>query len=181
MKKLIVLMGMPGAGKDTQALLLEKALDLKVIRVGDEVRKKAKNDKELAKNINSGELANESMVDKIVEDILKGSAANAHLLSDGYPRSYGQAQALQAMTKKLDIEIEKVLYLEITEAEVFARLKLRARADDDEAVIANRLEVFEESTKPVLEHFESLGILKRIDGIGTIEQVQSRIQEALKQ
>ena len=72
------------------------------------------------------------------------------------------------------------MYLEITEAEVFARLKLRARADDDEAVIANRLEVFEESTKPVLEHFESLGILKRIDGIGTIEQVQSRIQEALK-
>ena len=181
MKKLIVLMGMPGSGKDTQALLLERSLGLKVIRVGDEVRKKAQHDKELAKDINSGELADESFVDGIVEDVLSGSAANAHLLSDGYPRSYDQAQALQEMTKKLNITIEKVIFLEISEAEVFARLKLRARADDNKAVIANRLEIFEESTKPVLEHFESLGLLDRIDGTGTVEQVQERILKALKQ
>jgi len=180
MRKLIVLMGMPGSGKDTQALLLEKALGLKVIRVGDEVRKKAKHDKKLAKNINSGALADETLVDGIVESILKDSGTNAHLLSDGYPRSYDQAKALQEMTKKLSITIEKVLFLEISEAEVFARLKLRARDDDDKSVISNRLEIFEKSSRPVLEHFESLGLLIRINGIGSVEQVQDRIIQALK-
>ncbi len=173
-------MGMPGAGKDTQALLLEKAANLTVIRVGDEVRKRAKLDKKLEKEVDSGALADESVVDGIVQDTLAQSQANAHLLSDGYPRSYAQAKALDNMCKALTIAIEKVVYLQIPEKEVFERLKKRGRDDDIPEVIHRRLTVFHEQTEPVLVHYETEGLLVRVDGIGTVEEVHNNVVKALQ-
>ena len=172
-------MGMPGAGKDTQALLLEEAADLTVIRVGDEVRKRAKLNKKLDKQIDSGALADDSIVEAIVKEKLIESATNAHLLSDGYPRSLDQAKALGMMCSALNVVIEKVVYIEIPEDEVYKRLEKRGREDDEPEVIRQRLAVFQAETKPVLSYYDSEGLLVRVNGIGSVEEVQNNINKAL--
>ncbi len=180
MKHLAVIMGMPGAGKDTQAALLEKSEHLTVIRVGDEVRKLAAHDKHLAEELQSGQLADKSVVDGVVLSALDHSLTNAHLLSDGYPRSLDQARALSRMCQKLKIDLVQVLYLELPEDEVYTRLKLRNRADDTPETIKNRLEVFFKETEPVLDYYREHNLLDEVNGLGTVEEVADRIRKVIK-
>lgn len=180
MKHLVILMGMPGSGKDTQSALLEKSEAYKIIRVGVEVRKQAEQDAHLQAELNSGHLADEEVIDGIVKNVLVHSDANAHLLSDGYPRSFSQASALQKMCEELGVRLEKVLFLELPKEEVYRRLTLRAREDDKPEILEERLEVFAKQTQPVLDYYQANGLLVKVNGAGSVEEVHARIVKALQ-
>lgn len=180
MKSLTLLMGMPGSGKDTQAALLEKSDAFDVIRVGDEARKQAQTDTQLAAELESGQLADPEVINGIVRHALSESGSDANLLSDGYPRSFEQAHALEKMCVELGITIEKVLFLQLPESEVHARLKNRGRTDDTTEAIEERLKVFRTQTQPVLEYYKTKNLLTTIDATGDVQEIFQRIEEALK-
>lgn len=172
-------MGVPGSGKDTQAELLESDKGYRIIRIGHLIRKLAKHDKSLDRIQRHGDLANEELVNQLMSDALDSQPNNAVILSDGYPRSLSQAKELEEMCKIKGIKFVKVIYIHISKEASIQRLKLRARVDDTDETIKNRLDIFSKTTIPVIEYFRSRGVLSEIDGEGTVEQVQDRIQGAL--
>jgi len=174
-------MGVPGSGKDTQAQLLESEKGFKVIRIGHIIRELAKHDKILDRTQKHGDLADEDLVNRLMSKALDGQPDNSNILSDGYPRSLSQAKALEAMCLDKKIDFVKVLYLHIPREETISRLKLRARADDTNDTIENRLKIFSNSTIPVIQYFKSKKVLNEIDGLGSVEDVHKRIINVLNQ
>lgn len=180
MKSLYVIMGVPGSGKDTQAELLETNHGFKVIRVGHLIRELAKHNDSLNQIQKHGDLADEKLVNSIMSKALDAQPEDSTILSDGFPRSLSQAKDLEGMCKAKNIDFVKVIYLHISFEESIKRLKLRARIDDTDETIKNRLDIFNQKTVPVIDYFRSKGILCEVDGSGEIDEIQTRILGALK-
>jgi len=104
-------------------------------------------------------------------------------LLDGFPRNAGQAVELDSILEDMGVELDAVLEITADVAEVTARLlnraKVEGRADDTEEVIRTRLEVYAESTAPITSFYASRGVLVRVDGIGEVDDVTTRIVTAL--
>ena len=102
---------------------------------------------------------------------------------DGFPRTPAQAEALGGMLVELEAPLEACLLLEVDEEELVKRLLERARiegrSDDNEEAIRNRMRVYREQTEPLVAHYEGLGLLRRVAALGTIDEVEKRIEEAL--
>lgn len=179
MKKLVLLIGLPGAGKDTQADLLENKLGYRIIRVGQEVRKIAKSNPELFKSEVQGFLAPASIIDEIIENRLSEFSENETIVCDGYPRNMQQAKSLDKLIKKYTIKILAAVYIELPESEVLKRLALRNREDDNTEAVLKRINIFHDSTNQVLCYYESKNLLKTINGVGTVEEVNQRICKAI--
>ena len=173
-------MGVPGSGKDTQAKLLETNLGYKIIRIGHLIRQLAKADPALDRTQKHGDLAGEKLVNHLMSDAIDAQPDDSTMVSDGYPRSLSQAQYLEEMCKAKNIKFLKVIYLHIPNDESVKRLKLRNRVDDTDDTIHNRLEIFSKTTSVVVEYFRSKGYLAQIDGMGTVEQVYSRVEGVLR-
>ena len=179
MKELVLLIGMPGSGKDTQANLLEKNIGYKVVRIGEEVRKQAKQNPRLLSQEIHGKLADPAIVNAIVERHLKASTQHAKIVCDGYPRSMQQTMALEKMIELYRFEKVRAVYIDLPKEEVLKRLSLRGREDDNKEAVLERIRIFKSDTQEVLGYYASKGQLKKIDGIGSVEEVQTRIIEAL--
>lgn len=181
----LLIIGPPGAGKGTQASRIAERYGVPAISTGDIFRANITGGTELGKRvqqiIEAGELVPDSLTNEIVEDRLaQDDAANGFLL-DGYPRTVDQVHALDGM---LDgASLDAVVLLEADTDEVVARLLKRAelegRADDTEAVIRHRQEVYSEQTAPLIELFSERGILVSVDGLGSVEEVAERISAGL--
>ena len=179
MRKLLVILGMPGSGKDTQIESLQKRKKIEVIKVGDLVREKAKSDPAVAEDLKKGDLADNSMVNELITEKIQKSSADAYIISDGFPRNIEQARWLYDQFEKYDIDFEGAMLLKIEDNEALKRLLKRGREDDLEATIRHRLEIFHNLTDPVAEFFKSKGKLMEIDGMGTPEEVVENIRRAL--
>lgn len=179
MKHLIVLVGMPGAGKDTQADLLENKLGYSIIRTGDMVRKLAQNNPLIDSEQHSGKLAEPEMVDAMVSDAIRETKIDTKIVCDGYPRTVAQAKKLHDICIQEKIQFDKVIYIQIPVEEVIKRLTLRDREDDTAQGIQKRLEVFESSVRSVLDYYAQNNFLVTIDGVGEIETIHQRIKKAL--
>lgn len=181
----LLIIGPPGAGKGTQASRIAERYGVPAISTGDIFRANITGGTELGRRvqqiIEAGELVPDSLTNEIVEDRLaQDDAANGFLL-DGYPRTVDQVHALDGM---LDgASLDAVVLLEADTDEVVARLLKRAelegRADDTEAVIRHRQEVYSEQTAPLIELFSERGILVSVDGLGSVEEVAERISTGL--
>lgn len=180
MKHIVVLMGMPGAGKDTQADLLETNHGYDIIRVGELVRSLAKKNKLVDSEQHSGELAEPEIVDGIVAKAIEQAKSSEKIVCDGYPRTLAQAEKLVQICKDQKAVIEQVIYLKIPVAEVHKRLSLRNREDDSARAINNRLQIFNNNTQPVLDYYAKTGQLNAVSGVGSIEAVERRILKVLK-
>ena len=180
MKSLYVIMGVPGSGKDTQAELLESNHGFKVIRIGHLIRELAKHNDSLNRIQKHGDLADEKLVNNLMSKALDDQPQESRILSDGFPRSLSQAKDLEEMCKTKNIDLVKVIYLHISFEESMKRLKLRARIDDTDETIKNRLDIFSQKTVPVIDYFKSKGILCEVDGAGEIDEIQTRILGVLK-
>jgi len=179
MKKLIVVIGLPGSGKDTQIELLSKIREVNVIEAGDLVRKKAESDPEIKAKVEQGELVDNDMVNSLVSEKLKSFNSESVIISDGFPRRLCQAKWLDDFAKSSDIEIYRYILINIKDEESMKRLLKRGRADDKKEVIKHRIAIFHNETKEVIDYYKDKGLLSIVDGMGSVEDIHERMKAAL--
>ena len=183
----LVIMGPPGAGKGTQATELAKILHIVHISTGDIFRKNVAEGTTLGveakRYMDAGEYVPDSVTNSMVRDRLSQDDCRPGFLLDGYPRTVEQVGELDAMLRSDGVALDKAIELTVDVDEVVKRLLNRAaeqgRADDTEDVIRRRLEVYAEQTAPLTSVYAQHGILVKVDGMGSIEDVQARILAAV--
>ena len=183
----LVLVGPPGAGKVTQAQIVATQLSIPHISTGDIFRANVAGGTELGLQaqqfMNAGELVPDSVTNAMVADRLAQPDAQAGFLLDGYPRNREQAIVLEGLLAEGGIALDAVVELDVDNESVIARLLDRAvkdgRADDTEEVIRRRLDVYSEQTEPLVGYYREHGLLRSVDGVGTIEDITARIVAAL--
>lgn len=184
----MLIVGPPGAGKGTQSKKISEEFGIVAISTGDIFRENIKGRTELGqeaqKYVDAGNLVPDSVTNRMVEDRLTWDDAKDGFLLDGYPRNRTQVVAFDEITARLGVDLDVVLELTADREELISRLVRRAeidgRADDTEDVIRHRLEVFESETAPMIEEYRQRGVLKQVDGLGAVDEVNARIVEALK-
>lgn len=183
----LVLLGPPGAGKGTQAKRLAEWAGVPAISTGDIFRANIAGNTELGRlarsYTDSGRLVPDEVTNDMVSDRLGRPDTASGFLLDGYPRNAAQLGALDAVLAAQGAQLDCVVELTADPDEVVARLLKRAelegRADDTEDVIRHRLEVYAEQTAPLTQIYGERGILVRVDGMGEIDGVTSRLTESL--
>lgn len=177
----LVLVGPPGAGKGTQALLLSKELGIPHISTGDLFRAHMGEEtalgREAKRYVDAGELVPDEVTNEMVRERLGEPDAADGFLLDGFPRNVNQAEVLTGILDELGHSLDAVLEFRISSDVVVERMLSRGRADDTESVIRNRLRVYSEDTAPLLEHFADAVVV--VDAVGEVEEVAKRALRAL--
>ena len=178
----IVLLGGPGVGKGTQAELLCKEFGWIHLATGDMLREAVTNGTPLGvkakETMSRGDLVEDNVILRLIEEKLK-AIGGAGFVLDGFPRTLAQAEGLDAMLDKHQEKLDRVILLSADDEVVTRRLAGRGRDDDSLETIRHRLEVYSNSTRPLIRYYEPHGILRRADGEGEIEEIQKRIQSVL--
>ena len=181
MKKKLLFLGPPGAGKGTQASLFSKKYSLDHLSTGDLLRDEVSSGSVLglkaAEIMNKGELVSDELVLSIVEGRLVNSQKG--WLLDGFPRNVNQANSLKKLLEKINQPLESVISIKIADDYLIKRLLERGRQDDNEQVITNRLKIYREKTSPLIDLYKKEGILQEIEGNADIDVVFSCIEKAL--
>ena len=178
----LVLLGPPGAGKGTQAVLLSEKLGVPHISTGDLFRanigEKTPLGLEAKKYLDAGDLVpSELTVDMVRSRLAEPDAVNGFLL-DGFPRSVGQAEALVEILSDLNAKLDAVLSFVVDEDVVVERMLARGREDDKEDVIRNRLKVYRDETAPLLDYYADE--LVTVDAIGEVDEVNARALKSIE-
>jgi adenylate kinase len=189
MKTFVVLMGAPGAGKGTQAKKLEASLRLPQVATGDLFRANLKNETELGKlartYMNKGELVPDEVTVAMVRDRLSQPDCKQGAILDGFPRTTAQAVALDVLLNEFEAKIAVVPFIEVDQDVLVKRLAKRAeiegRADDNEETIRVRMEVYHSETAPLLDYYDEKGLLIKIDGEQSIDEVTADLTEVVQQ
>lgn len=172
---MIVLFGLAGSGKSTQGKILAENNGWRWLSVGEVLRNTGKFDEILK----AGELVDDMEVVKLMdEEIKKAKAEGFDIVLDGYPRDIVQAEWL-ATNDKLD-DFKKAIYLEVPKEILLERIEGRGRTDDTDEVIKKRFQIVEQNICSILSLLEQSGVeIIKMDGTGTIEEVNKRIQEVI--
>lgn len=184
----IVLLGAPGSGKGTQAALLQKHLGVPHISTGELFRAAVQNKTPLGVKIKSimdrGELVPDNLTLNLLEERMALPDAADGFILDGYPRNLAQAESLDVLLEQLGLPVEEAIQIDVDPEEVIARIARRAaeegRSDDSEEVARNRLRVYDELTAPVVDYYGERGLLTRVLGSGTVEEVLQLILSVLE-
>jgi adenylate kinase len=200
----IVILGAPGAGKDTQSQFLSDALGYQIISTGELMRILAGHNEEIREKLERGEL----IADTVVEDELISAFIllpdGQPVILDGYPRSLAQAEKLDDILNENNRKLDKVIYIELSEEEAIKRIgkrrvcsacgaftsdekkscpecgsKLVLRDDDKPASVKRRFKIFRENNDPIIKFYEEKGILTRVDGTPSPEDVREEIRKVL--
>ena len=181
MKKYLLFLGPPGAGKGTQASLISDSTGYLHLSTGELLRHEVENKTTLGiqikEIINSGKLVNDDLVLKIVKQNLVLSKQGWIL--DGYPRNISQADSLSTVLNELNQQLEKVFYLNLEEEILVKRLINRGRTDDNEKIIRTRLDIYKETTQPLIEYYKNLNILEYIDGDRKLKTISDDIKQKM--
>jgi adenylate kinase len=183
----LVLMGPPGAGKGTQAAIIAGIVGVPHISTGDIFRANVSEGTPLGveaqRYLDAGEYVPDGVTNAMVRDRLSWEDCGPGFLLDGYPRTVEQVDELSSMLQAAGTPLDHVLELTVDVDEVVARLVRRAadqgRSDDTEEVIRRRLEVYFEQTAPLVATYGDRGLLVKVDGLGSIDEVTGRICTAL--
>ncbi|MGW8483295.1 adenylate kinase [Microbacterium sp. NPDC055903] len=183
----LLIVGPQGSGKGTQGVRVAEAYGIPVVSTGDIFRANIKGGTELGKQVTEildrGDLVPDALTGEIVRDRLSQEDAVNGFLLDGYPRNAAQVADLDAYLSGRDESLDAVILLDVPRDESISRLKLRAeeqgRSDDTEDAIAHRLDIYENETAPILAVYGERGIVDRIDGVGSLDEITERITAAL--
>lgn len=183
----MLIIGPPGAGKGTQAVRISEKLGVPAISTGDIFRANIKGQTALGQEaksyIDAGDLVPDSVTNRMVRDRLAETDTADGFLLDGYPRNAAQVEELDAILAELGQELDIVLKLTADRDELVQRLLGRARkegrTDDTEDVIRHRLDVYDAETAAVVDLYDRRGIVREVDGLGSVDEVSERIMTAL--
>jgi adenylate kinase len=186
--KRLIIMGPPGAGKGTQAVRIAERFGIPAISTGDIFRSNIKDGTDLGKKVEeilkSGGYVPDEMTNAVVQDRLGWVDAAPGFLLDGYPRTPGQVDFLDQVLAAHGHALDGVIELTVDEDSVVSRLLKRAeiegRADDTEEVIRERQAIYHQQTAPLIAIYEQHGILVKIDGMGTVDEVTERVSKAVE-
>ncbi len=181
-----MLLGAPGTGKGTQGERLAQRLDVPHISSGDLLRAEVRDGTELGTTargyLDSGRLVPDELVfDLVLPAVLAAAEAGGYLL-DGFPRSVAQAVRADQLLTRSGAEPQRVVFLSADDDLLAGRLLERAaagRSDDTAEVIADRLRVFERETRPLVEHYRALGMLREVAADQPVEEVTEAVLRAL--
>jgi adenylate kinase len=183
----LVLLGAPGSGKGTQATRLREHLQVPHISTGELLRAAVAAGTALglqAKAVmESGNLVSDEIVLGMLEErLLRADTGNGFIL-DGYPRNLAQARALDALLARIGQPADLAVQLDVATEKLVDRLSGRAqqegRADDSPEAVRKRLAVYSEQTAPVVDYYRNQGKLACVHGEGGMDEVFSRILEAI--
>ncbi len=183
-----VICGPQGSGKGTQSELLCRDYDLVHISIGEMFRWNVKHHTKLAARIkritDAGMLVPDEIVERVVRERLDQHDWNYGFVLDGFPRTRAQAEYLFE-----NWNLDKVIYLELSDEVVFQRVMYRARmgqgsgftkrADDNPDALMIRLREYHEKTKPLLELYDKLGMLITVDATRSISEIYTDVKRKL--
>jgi adenylate kinase len=190
----LILLGPPGAGKGTQAKILVNAYGIPQLSTGDILRSAIAQKTPMglaAKEImDRGDLVPDEIVNGIVSERLDAPDAQRGFILDGFPRTIPQAQALDAMLEDKGSRLDAVVEIAADEDVLVRRIVNRARemavagggaarADDNVEIVRNRLKVYRELTEPLVAYYRGKGLVRRVDGMQSVEEVTADIRRAL--
>ena len=199
----LILLGAPASGKGTQAAVLTEKFGVPKISTGDMLRAAVKAGTPLGREADTlmkgGKLVPDSVVIGLVEERLKESDAQKGFILDGFPRTVAQAEALDALLKRLGVGLDFIVQIDVPRDLLMERATLRRtdkrtgqiyhlkyspppsdadlehRADDQEETVKKRLDAYDAQTAALLPHYEQLGVLRRVDGVGSPKEVTTRM------
>ncbi len=184
----VILLGPPGAGKGTQAKLLEEKFGLVQLSTGDMLRAAVAAGSDLGKRakavMEAGELVTDEIVIGIIsERIDQADCANGFIL-DGFPRTTAQAEALEHMLAEKNMQLDHVVEIAVDEGILVDRINTRIaelpeserRSDDNAETLVKRLAVYHEQTAPIIPYYRDRGILEQVDGMLSIGEVTAQIE-----
>ena len=203
----LILLGAPASGKGTQGAVLCEKFGVPKISTGDMLRAAVTAGTELGKEadtlMKAGQLVPDSVVIGLVKERLAEADAKDGFILDGFPRTVPQAEALEALLSSLGTPLEKVVQIDVSRDLLEERATLRRtdkrtghiyhlkyspppldavlehRADDQAETVKKRLDQYDAMTAALLPHYEKLGLLRRVDGVGSPKEITTRILAAL--
>lgn len=190
----IILIGPPGAGKGTQAKIIEEEYGLKQLSTGDMLRAEIAAGTDLGKeakaHMDAGNLVPDDVVIGMIANRIDAAECAKGVIFDGFPRTVEQAKALDAMLAKKGKPLQSVIQFVVDEDELVNRLQARiqqtidagkeVRSDDNVETFKKRLGVYKDQTAPILPYYESTGLLQKVDGMKPIDFVTGEIKAILK-
>lgn len=190
---ILILLGAPGAGKGTQAERIVKKRGIPQLSTGDMLRAAVASGSDLGKRVKDimdrGDLVSDAIIEEIISERIKADDCAGGFILDGAVRTAGQAEMIDRVLAKQGKALDAVILLEVDEDMLASRLETRIRqakeagqalrADDNVETFRKRQEVYRAQTEPLIPYYEERGKLRRVNGMGTIEEVASRIDAVL--
>ena len=184
----IIIFGPPGAGKGTQAKYLVKKLQSFQVSTGEMLREEIEKNSDIGKkiisNMNEGKFVDDTIVNKLLENIIFDHSKLNKLIFDGYPRTINQAKNLEKLLNKSNQKINFIFFLNVKKEAIVKRIEKRKiiekRSDDDANTILKRYDTYMVITKPVLNFYSGNPNFHEIDGSLKISDISQKIDEILK-
>ena len=185
----ILLLGPQGAGKGTQGRLIASEYAIPHVATGDMLRAAMADGSELGKQVrpiyDSGRLVPDNLMIALIRERLSGEDAREGFVLDGFPRTMAQADALEETLREIGRDLDVVFEFQIPDEVGRERMLKRAaeegRTDDTPQAIDERLRLYHEETKPLIEYYRTRGNLVGVHGDRPVNQVFSEIQQTLEQ
>ena len=185
----LILFGPPAAGKGTQAKRLVEEHGYLQLSTGDMLRAARASGSELGNRVaqimDEGGLVSDEIVIDLIDEQLGANQGAAGFIFDGFPRTVGQAQALDRLLESRGSKVDCVIRLVVDETQLIERVTKRfeeqGRKDDNPETFSSRLDKYNMDTAPLLPFYAERGILREVDGMASIEEVTEGVEQALKQ
>lgn len=206
----LIFIGPPGAGKGTQCARITDTLQIPHVSTGDMFRAAVKQGTPMGQKaqafMDKGQLVPDEVVIGMVRERLGASDVANGFLLDGFPRTVPQAEALRDTLADMGLALDAVILLEVPDARIVARIvgrrtdptdgriyhltfdppppeiadRLVHRSDDTEEAVRARLDAYHQQTAPLVPFYEQAGLLRRVDGVGSVGEVTERLLTALR-